>query len=120
MGSLSRAGRRSSSISVSPTLSYAELVGAQESTQAPQSRITRKKINDVGSSGAMMDELINKPSAQAQSFHIVKPQDNLYRISLMHNLKISKLLEWNNIEDVSTLKLGSKLWLIDPSTLPAN
>jgi type IV pilus assembly protein PilF len=42
-------------------------------------------------------------------FHIVLPQENLYRISLRYNVKMSRLLEWNDLKDASDIRIGSKL-----------
>lgn len=47
--------------------------------------------------------------------HIVKPKDNLYRISLKYNVKIKKLLEWNDLTDSSSISIGTKLWVRDPN-----
>jgi type IV pilus assembly protein PilF len=50
---------------------------------------------------------------QRQS-HLVQAKENLYRISLKHNVKIRKLLEWNNLEDASSIRTGTKLWVKEP------
>lgn len=48
-------------------------------------------------------------------FHIVKPQENLYRISLQYDVKMKQLMAWNDIDDPSTIKVGMKLWVKDPN-----
>ena len=57
------------------------------------------------------DASINKNTP----FHIVKPKENLYRISLQYNVKIRKLLEWNKLNDDSSVLIGTKLWVRDPN-----
>jgi type IV pilus assembly protein PilF len=49
-------------------------------------------------------------------FHIVQAKENLYRITLKYNVKMKKLLEWNDLDDASAIKVGTKLWLRDPKT----
>jgi type IV pilus assembly protein PilF len=48
-------------------------------------------------------------------FHIVKEGENLYRISLMHNIKMVTLQTWNNLENTGAIFAGKKLWLVPPS-----
>lgn len=55
-------------------------------------------------------------SEEKSAFHIVQAQENLYRISLKYNVKMRKLLEWNNITDQSTIRTGTKLRVRDPNT----
>jgi len=52
---------------------------------------------------------LSSPSAQ---FHIVKSGENLYRISLMHNIKMASLQKWNNLENSGAIFAGMKLWLV--------
>lgn len=117
---LSRVVKRQTSTSTSKSLSYEELVGAQEPKQSPEMSIELKKTNNIGGSQNTTTGVINTADAQRLPFHIVKAKDNLYRISLMYNLKINKLLEWNEIDEGAPLKIGSKLWLFDTSIVSAN
>ena len=48
-------------------------------------------------------------------FHIVKEGENLYRISLMYNIKMVTLQTWNNLENTGAIFAGKKLWLVPPS-----
>lgn len=59
---------------------------------------------------------VNDVTNKKTPFHIVTPKENLYRISLKYNVKIKKLLEWNNLQDASAIRIGTKLWLRDPNT----
>jgi type IV pilus assembly protein PilF len=63
-----------------------------------------------------LDEPDNDVISKQIPFHIVTPKENLYRISLKYNVKIKKLLEWNNLQDASAIRIGTKLWLRDPNT----
>lgn len=55
------------------------------------------------------------PTKASTPFHIVQPKENMYRISLKYNVKIKKLLEWNNLKDESSVMIGTKLWVRDPN-----
>lgn len=62
------------------------------------------------------DDVTSKAqNSRETEFHIVLPKENLYRISLKYNVKIKKLLEWNNLQDSSSIPIGTKLWLRDPN-----
>ncbi|TKB03568.1 type IV pilus biogenesis/stability protein PilW [Alteromonas portus] len=54
-------------------------------------------------------------SAQSDKFHVVKEGENLYRISLLHNIKMATLQEWNNLENTGAIIAGQTLWLVPPS-----
>lgn len=49
--------------------------------------------------------------------HVVSKGENLYRISLQYNVKMSRLIEWNGLPDASAIRVGDRLWVIDPSTV---
>jgi type IV pilus assembly protein PilF len=49
--------------------------------------------------------------------HVVEKGENLYRISLLYNVKIKRLKEWNNLEEGSSLFVGKKLVIVDPEIL---
>lgn len=54
-------------------------------------------------------------SVQSDKFHVVKEGENLYRISLLHNIKMATLQEWNNLENTDAIIAGQTLWLVPPS-----
>lgn len=49
------------------------------------------------------------------SYHIVQAKENLYRLSLKYNVTVDNLLQWNNLSDKSSIKIGTKLWVRDPN-----
>lgn len=73
-----------------------------EQTTTAQVRADDKKINA---------EL----SAQSDKFHVVKEGENLYRISLLYNIRMTTLQEWNNLENTGAIIAGQTLWLVPPS-----
>ncbi|NKX31723.1 type IV pilus biogenesis/stability protein PilW [Alteromonadaceae bacterium A_SAG1] len=54
-------------------------------------------------------------TVQSDKFHVVKEGENLYRISLLHNIKMATLQEWNNLENTGAIIAGQTLWLVPPS-----
>ncbi|NMH59000.1 type IV pilus biogenesis/stability protein PilW [Alteromonas ponticola] len=53
-------------------------------------------------------------SEENPPFHIVQAKENLYRISLMYNLKMSTLQEWNQLDEPGAIRQGMRLWLVPP------
>lgn len=54
-------------------------------------------------------------SAPDNKFHVVKEGENLYRISLLHNIKMATLQKWNNLENTGAIIAGQTIWLVPPS-----
>ncbi|GAC20908.1 type IV pilus biogenesis/stability protein PilW [Paraglaciecola arctica] len=50
-------------------------------------------------------------------FHVVTKGENLYRISLLYNIKMQRLIEWNDLADASAIYDGKKLSLVAPSVV---
>lgn len=50
-------------------------------------------------------------------YHIVQKNENLYRISLQYNIRMQRLIEWNQLEDASSIYAGKKLLIVDPETI---
>ncbi len=77
-------------------------------------------VADTGNTeaNAMADEpdtvVVSADPDQKPRFHVVKAQENLYRISLKYNIKMSTLQEWNNLDNNGAIIAGMKLWLVPP------
>lgn len=85
----------------------------------PEVELKRKSIPpEAGNDNQLIsDELKtssenSKLTSQTHQFHIVKAGENLYRISLMYNIKMSMLHEWNNLDKNGAIFAGMKLWLV--------
>ena len=50
-------------------------------------------------------------------FHTVTKGENLYRISLLYNIKMQRLIDWNGLVDASAIFDGKKLSLVAPSVV---
>ncbi|MEY8200213.1 MAG: LysM domain-containing protein, partial [Colwellia sp.] len=47
-------------------------------------------------------------------FHTVIPGENLYNISVEYNVKIEALRKWNNLSEKNKIRIGDKLYVVDP------
>jgi len=52
--------------------------------------------------------------------HVVEKGENLYQISLQYNVKMKRLIEWNQLENSSAIYAGKKLYVVDPETVTNN
>lgn len=50
--------------------------------------------------------------------HTVKKGENLFRISMLYNINMRTLIEWNELKDAGAIKAGMKLWLVSPQARP--
>ncbi len=50
-------------------------------------------------------------SAALPEFHIVQTAESLYAISVQHNIRLQRLMEWNQLTPDSVIKTGQKIWL---------
>ena len=55
-----------------------------------------------------------KDSLPASQYHVVTAKENLYRLSLQYNVKMKKLMEWNDISDPASIYIGQKLIVVEP------
>jgi type IV pilus assembly protein PilF len=55
-------------------------------------------------------------SNEKPSYHIVAKGENLFRISLMYNIKMQRLVKWNGLSDASAIYQGMKLTLTAPDS----
>ncbi|PKI13268.1 type IV pilus biogenesis/stability protein PilW [Colwellia sp. 12G3] len=51
------------------------------------------------------------------AFHKVLPGENLYSISVKYNVKLKRLRQWNNIAEKNKIRIGDKLYVVDPQTV---
>jgi type IV pilus assembly protein PilF len=66
------------------------------------------------SSGNSKEDQNTELSEQTVKIHVVKPGENLYRISLLHNIKMATLREWNNLDNTGAIIAGQSIWLVPP------
>lgn len=54
---------------------------------------------------------------QTTRLHVVVKGENLFRISLLYNIKMQRLIDWNSLADASAINVGKKLYLVAPSVV---
>ena len=72
----------------------------------------RSSVRDTENQGVATSSDI---SDKTSKFHVVKESENLYRISLLYNIRMSNLQKWNNLDNTGAIIAGQKLWLVPPS-----
>ena len=55
--------------------------------------------------------------AVEDAFHKVLPGENLYNISVKYNVKLKTLRQWNDIAEKNKIRIGDKLYVVDPQTV---
>lgn len=92
-----------------------EIANAQSDVSKPpidESANTTVAKTDTATSG---DNPGNDPQdTQTPRTHVVQSTENLYRISLKYNIRMSSLQEWNNLSDPGSIVTGMTLWLVPP------
>jgi type IV pilus assembly protein PilF len=83
----------------------------QASTNAENAASANAQASKTSIAKAQSNEL----SAETPKIHVVKPGENLYRISLLHNIKMATLQKWNNLGNTGAIIAGQSLWLVPPS-----
>lgn len=100
--------------------SPAEVVSPTPDTEQPETAPDEEVVEEPSGQreqAAPTEPEITLPatdSAEQPRFHMVKAQENLYRISLKYNIKLSTLQSWNNLKDNGAIFAGMKLWLVPP------
>jgi len=59
---------------------------------------------------------VNMVEAQ-DALHTVSSGDNLYNISVKYNVKLNTLRKWNDISEKNKIRIGDKLYVVDPQTV---
>ncbi len=67
-------------------------------------------------------DLVDKLSTDVKNkkrtvFHKINPGETLFAISVKYNVKINALRLWNNISAKSKLRIGDKLYVVNPKTV---
>ena len=81
--------------------------------QVQQEQVTAEQteaatVQEVAAAG--IDTTISD-SEQLPAFHLVQASESLYAISVQHNIRLQRLMEWNQLAPDSVIKTGQKIWL---------
>lgn len=50
-------------------------------------------------------------SAETTPYHLVQEAESLYAISVKHNIRLQRLMQWNQLTPEAVIKTGQKIWL---------
>ena len=85
---------------------------------------THLQTTDITQADVLVEEPLTEQGTQEEpitlqppKFHIVAKSENLYRISLLYNIKMQRLIDWNGLVDASAIFDGKKLSLVAPSVV---
>ncbi|GGF75057.1 type IV pilus biogenesis/stability protein PilW [Alteromonas lipolytica] len=97
------------------------VVKVKAKTDAVVKKETQAPSEPVVATQPKPEQVMQAPQApqaeteSVQKFHIVQPQENLYRLSLKYNIKLDTLKEWNGLNTNGSIRSGMKLWLVPPA-----
>ncbi|MBU2113543.1 MAG: type IV pilus biogenesis/stability protein PilW [Gammaproteobacteria bacterium] len=81
-------------------------------------------LTEVDSAELEVDSDATDEQPAEVPFHIVQAAESLYAISVKHNIRLSRLMQWNELTPESVIKTGQKIWLgevakaqLNPETL---
>ena len=57
----------------------------------------------------VVSEPVSEPDSTA--YHIVQASESLYSISVKHNIRLQRIMQWNQLAPDSVIKTGQKIWL---------
>jgi len=96
-----------------------EVALAEEITTAKESIKEPVNTEVVIAEAVLAEEVINDAENvdSPEVLHTVKPGENLYSISMKYNIKLAALRKWNNISEKNKIRIGKKLYVVDPQTV---
>jgi type IV pilus assembly protein PilF len=103
------------------TTKQAELVSQDKVSEVIESSPNKdvithlvEKEQEIEHAEIVVVEKSEPQAEQVPTFHIVQKKENLYRISLLYNIKMQRLIEWNDLPDAASIYIGKKLIIVDP------
>ena len=91
-----------------------ELIANKKEGKIQTDEIVLPSEDEVEQSTAQVSEV---DILETPDFHIVASGENLYRISLLYNIRMQRLIDWNGLADASAIFEGKKLSLVAPSVV---
>ncbi|GAB2919761.1 type IV pilus biogenesis/stability protein PilW [Rheinheimera gaetbuli] len=90
----------------------AEVIAAQPDPEVETAALATEHVTDGGEAAAESDAAaeVSLPPAEP-AFHLVQAAESLYAISVKHNIRLQRLMQWNQLTPESVIKTGQKIWL---------
>lgn len=106
------------SLPVETVLADSATVIAAESTSAGAESTNAGSADSMQLAAETLPETVDIAATTAQTdtenaakFHIVQASESLYAISVRHNIRLQRLMDWNQLTPDSVIKTGQKIWL---------
>lgn len=77
-----------------------------EAAQTETADLTEAAATEI----TLREQVQTAPSTDT-AFHIVQAAESLYAISVKHNIRLQRLMQWNQLSPDSVIKTGQKIWL---------
>lgn len=90
---------------------YPEDVGQPRTIILAQPRASQPTVSQPVSTSFATE----KPVKNNVATHILQQGETLYQISRMYEVRVQSLVNWNNINDVSNLSIGQKIFVSNPN-----
>ncbi|WP_254795703.1 type IV pilus biogenesis/stability protein PilW [Arsukibacterium indicum] len=106
------------SLPVETVLAESAIASAEATVDSP-ANVDNTVSDDVTDSIAQAETESAQPSAVSAAteppaeFHIVQEGESLYAISVAHNIRLARLMEWNQLTPESVIKTGQRIWLAE-------
>lgn len=86
---------------------------AAESETQPEQAATAQQHSEPSIAATPADEQMQTQDAEQDpvKFHEVQEGESLYAISVAHNIRLARLMEWNQLSPESVIKTGQRIWL---------
>lgn len=103
-----------------PNLSVDAVAQSQLALEATIASASESEVNQVTTEQATNTssvvetaqiEPVTAEQAVSTPFHIVQASESLYSISVQHNIRLQRLMQWNQLAPDSVIKTGQKIWL---------
>ena len=82
-------------------------------TEATEDAAT-EGMADIGETDTeLAATVVSEPASEPDStaYHIVQASESLYSISVKHNIRLQRIMQWNQLSPDSVIKTGQKIWL---------
>ncbi|MEH8021626.1 type IV pilus biogenesis/stability protein PilW [Rheinheimera metallidurans] len=88
---------------------------AERATELAKAELVAVEAEQAAEVEPVISENVVTPAVESESseqlFHIVQASESLYSISLQHNIRLQRLMDWNQLTPDSVIKTGEKIWL---------
>ncbi|KKO47095.1 pilus assembly protein PilF [Arsukibacterium ikkense] len=90
-------------------------IAAPEQVVIEQAATDYAVTRQADSAAAPASDAYNDNDDTVTEYHVVQEGESLYAISVLHNIRLARLMQWNQLSPESVIKTGQKIWLTEVS-----